>query len=60
VSTICYVVDALIQFLAPAFAHTSAALVVLPVTLSEVSLLLYLLIKGTRTPRPVRTAAALN
>jgi hypothetical protein len=49
-STVCYVLDALVQFLAPSLAHTSAAVFVWPEILSEVSLLLYLLIKGVRTP----------
>ncbi len=48
--TVCYVVDALTQFLAPSFADTSAAIFVLPETLCEVSLLVYLLVKGVRTP----------
>ena len=48
-STGCYMVDALLQFLAPGFAQTSAPVFVAVVTLSEVSLLLYLLIKGVRT-----------
>jgi hypothetical protein len=55
-ATVCYVVDALTQFLFPAFADTSAAIFVLPETLCEVSLLLYLLIKGVRTPRPMETS----
>jgi len=49
-STVCYMVDALLQFLAPGFAQTSAPVFVVAETLSEVSLLLYLLIKGVRTP----------
>jgi hypothetical protein len=49
-STVCYVVDALLQFLAPGFAQRVAPVFVVVVTLSEVSLLLYLLIKGVRTP----------
>jgi hypothetical protein len=51
-STVCYMADALLQFLAPGAAHTSAAIFIVPETLSEVSLLLYLLIKGVRTPPP--------
>ena len=51
--TICYMVDALVQFLAPGLAHTSAAVFVVPEILSEVALLLYLLIKGVRKPQPV-------
>jgi hypothetical protein len=59
-STVCYLVDALLQFLAPALAPTSAAVFVVPETLSEVSLLLYLLIKGVRTPRVTPPTAALT
>jgi hypothetical protein len=55
-STVCYMVDALIQFLAPGAAHTSVVVFVIPETLSEVSLLLYLLIKGVRTPAPATLA----
>ena len=49
--TVCYVIDALLQFLAPGFADVSAKLFILPETLSELSLLAYLLIKGVKTPR---------
>jgi hypothetical protein len=49
-STVCYLVDALLQFLVPGFAQTSAPVFVVMETLSEVSLLLYLLIRGVRTP----------
>jgi hypothetical protein len=48
----CYVVDALTQFLAPSLADTSAAVFVVPEILCEVSLLVYLLAKGVRTPHP--------
>ncbi len=48
----CYVVDALTQFLAPSLADTSAAVFVVPEILCEVSLLVYLLVKGVRTPQP--------
>ncbi|MEP7090086.1 MAG: DUF4386 domain-containing protein [Nocardioidaceae bacterium] len=47
--TVCYVIDALTQFLAPSFADTSAAVFVLPEIVCEVSLLAYLLIRGVRT-----------
>jgi hypothetical protein len=50
--TVCYVVDALTQFLAPSLADTSAAVFLLPEILCEVSLLAYLLVKGVRTPQP--------
>ena len=49
--TVCYVIDALTQFLSPSFADTSAAIFVVPETLCEVALLAYLLIKGVRTPK---------
>ena len=48
--TVCYVIDALTQFLSPSFADTSAAIFVLPEIVCEVALLAYLLIKGVRTP----------
>ena len=48
--TVCYVIDALTQFLVPSFADTSAAIFVVPETVCEVSLLVYLLVKGVRTP----------
>jgi hypothetical protein len=49
--TVCYVIDALTQFLVPSFADTSAAIFVLPEIVCEVSLLAYLLIRGVRTPQ---------
>jgi hypothetical protein len=57
-STVCYVVDALLRFLAPGFADTSATVFLIPEILSEVSLLLYLLIKGVRTPSPASPTAS--
>jgi hypothetical protein len=54
--TVCYMADALLQFLAPGAAHISTAMFVPWEILSEVSLLLYLLIKGVRIPRPAPTA----
>jgi Domain of unknown function (DUF4386) len=55
--TVCYVVDALTQFLAPSLADTSATIFVLPETLCEVSLLAYLLIKGVKAPHPTASGA---
>lgn len=49
-ATVGYVSDATTQFLAPAYAETSAAVFVLPEIVCEVALLAYLLIKGVRTP----------
>jgi hypothetical protein len=54
--TVCYVIDALTQFLAPSLADTSAAIFVLPEIVCEVSLLAYLLVKGVRTPLPTALA----
>jgi hypothetical protein len=54
--TVCYMADALLQFLAPGAAHISAAVFVPLEILSEVSLLLYLLIRGVRTPLPAPAA----
>jgi hypothetical protein len=50
-ATVCYVIDALVRFLAPSFESTSAAVFVLPEIICEVSLLAYLLIRGVKTPR---------
>ena len=58
--TICYMADALLQFLAPGAGHISAAVFVPLEILSEISLLLYLLIKGVRTPRSAPTAHTVN
>jgi Domain of unknown function (DUF4386) len=53
-STVCYMVDALVRFLAPDLADQSAAVFVVPETVSEVALLLYLLIRGVKTTPPAR------
>lgn len=53
--TVCYVGDAITQFLAPALANTSAAVFLMPEIVCEVALLAYLLIKGVRTPHPTAT-----
>jgi hypothetical protein len=56
--TLCYVSDAITQFLAPSLAHTSAAIFVGPEIFCEVSLLAYLLIKGVRTSHSIVATAA--
>ncbi len=48
--TISYVTDALLQFLSPDFARTMTTVLIVPMILSEVALLAYLLIKGVRIP----------
>lgn len=59
VATICFLVDVLLQFLAPELADTISGLILMPATIGEVWMLAYLLIKGVRTPLPAdRTFAA--
>ena len=51
VATVAYLVDVLLQFLAHDLAATVSPIVLVPlVTLAEVSMVAYLLIKGVRTP----------
>lgn len=56
--TVCYVIDAMVRFLAPSVADTSAAIFLVPEIICEVALLAYLLIRGVKTPRP--TVAGLS
>ena len=49
--TVAYVIHSLAQFFAFSFAPQLSSAMVIPEILSEVSLLLYLLIKGVKTPR---------
>ena len=56
-TTACYMVDALQQFLAPGL-DIPAAVFVVPEILSEVALLLYLLIKGVRTAPTAQLTAS--
>jgi hypothetical protein len=51
VATVAYLVDVVLQFLAHDFAAAVSPIVVVPlVTVAEVSMVAYLLIKGVRTP----------
>jgi ethanolamine utilization microcompartment shell protein EutS len=50
VGTVSYVVHALAQFFAFSFAPGLSSAMIIPETLSEAALLLYLLIKGVKTP----------
>ena len=55
-ATIAYLVDVLLQFLAPEIADAISAPVLVPVVIiAEVSMLAYLLIKGVKTPLPADT-----
>jgi hypothetical protein len=56
-TTVCYMVDALQQFLAPGL-DIPPAVFVIPEILSEVALLLYLLIKGVRTTPTAQLTAS--
>ncbi|MCY7342551.1 MAG: DUF4386 domain-containing protein [Pseudonocardia sp.] len=51
-ATVAYLLDVVLQFLAPVLAATVNPLVIVVVTLSEVSMLAYLLVKGVKTPLP--------
>lgn len=51
VGTVAYVIHALAQFFALSVAQALSSAMVIPEIVSEVALLLYLLIKGVRTPR---------
>jgi hypothetical protein len=54
--TLSYLVDVVLQFLAPELADAVNPFVVVLVTLSEVSMLAYLLIKGVKAPLPADRA----
>jgi len=55
-ATIAYLLDVVLQFLAPELAGAVNPLVIVVVTLSEVSMLAYLLIKGVKAPLPADRA----
>ena len=55
----CYLVGMLAVFLVPDFGERINTIVTIPCTIAEVSMLLYLLVVGVKTPKPVkRTLAA--
>ena len=56
--TICYLLDVLLQFLAPELAAEISALILVPATIGEVWMLAYLLIRGVKTPLPAGPAFA--
>jgi Domain of unknown function (DUF4386) len=56
---VCYLLDVLAQFLAPDFGPRIATVVVIPSAIAEISMVIYLLVIGVKTPKPVeRTLAA--
>jgi hypothetical protein len=56
--TVCYLLDVLVQFLAPELANTMSAYVLVPATIGEIWMLAYLLIRGVKTPLPTGPAFA--
>ena len=50
VGGVCYLVDLLAAFLAPDFGQQIHAFVVIPSAIAEISMVLYLLVKGVRLP----------
>ncbi len=61
VATGAYLIDVALQFLAPGFAEAISPIVVVPlVTIAEVSMVGYLLIKGVRTPADPKPPADTN
>jgi hypothetical protein len=55
---VCYLVDLLAAFLVPDFAQKIHAFVVIPCAVAEISMVLYLLVVGVRTPKPVEPILA--
>lgn len=58
VGGICYLVDLLTAFLVPDFAQKTHAFVVIPCAVAEISMVVYLLVVGVRTPKPVERTPA--
>jgi hypothetical protein len=52
VGGVCYLVDLLAAFLVPDIGHSIHAFIVIPSALAEISMVVYLLVIGVRTPRP--------
>ncbi len=49
---VCYVIDLLAAFLAPAFGQTIHTFVVIPSAIAEIAMVLYLLVVGVKTAKP--------
>src|SRR5438445_5500664 len=52
VGGVCYLVDLLVQFLAPDFGQNIHTFVVIPSAIAEISMVLYLLVIGVKTQKP--------
>ena len=50
VAGVCYLVDLLAAFLVPDFGQQIHAFVVIPCAIAEISMVLYLLVKGVKVP----------
>jgi hypothetical protein len=55
---VCYVVDLLAAFLAPALSQKIHGFVVIPSAIAEISMVLYLLIVGVKTGKPAESILA--
>ncbi len=53
VGGVCYLLDVLAQFLAPDFGPKIATIVVIPSAIAEISMVVYLLVIGVKTVKPV-------
>lgn len=54
VGGVCYLVDLLAAFLAPTLGQSIHAFVVIPSAIAEIAMVLYLLVVGVKTVRPVK------
>ena len=58
VGGVCYLVDLLAAFLAPTLGRSIHAFVVIPSAIAEIGMVLYLLVAGVRTAKPVQQIPA--
>jgi hypothetical protein len=58
VGGVCYLLDVLAQFLAPDLGSRIATIVVIPSTIAEISMVIYLLVFGVKTAKPRERVAA--
>jgi hypothetical protein len=54
VGGVCYLVDLLAAFLLPALSQSIHAFVVIPSAIAEIAMVLYLLVVGVRTVKPLK------
>jgi hypothetical protein len=58
VGAACYVVDLLAAFLVPDIGQKIHSFIVIPCAIAEISMVLYLLVKGVKTPKPAERILA--